>query len=240
MIIEWDVPITMDDGFVLRADVFRPDDDRAAPGPDDPWALRQGAGVPGRLPGDVEPTWRPSTPTHWPAHRTSTRTGRPSTRRSGCPTATCASAWTPAAQAAHRATSTSSRHRRPRTIYECIEWAGAQPWSNGKVGLLGISYFAINQWQVAALQPPHLAAICPWEGAHRLLPRMHPPRRHPRTCSQPAGIRCRCLRSSTASGNRRGRNPVTGEPVAGPETPDRGGTGREPRRLGRPRAGRTR
>jgi putative CocE/NonD family hydrolase len=52
-----------------------------------------------------------------------------------------------------------------RDYYECIEWAGTQPWSNGKVGLLGISYYAISQWLVAALQPPHLAAICPWEGA---------------------------------------------------------------------------
>jgi len=49
--------------------------------------------------------------------------------------------------------------------YDCIEWAGTQPWSNGRVGLLGISYYAMNQWQVAALRPPHLAAICPWEGA---------------------------------------------------------------------------
>ena len=31
-------------------------------------------------------------------------------------------------------------------------------------GLLGVSYYAMNQWQVAALQPPHLTAICPWEG----------------------------------------------------------------------------
>jgi putative CocE/NonD family hydrolase len=52
-----------------------------------------------------------------------------------------------------------------RDYYECIEWAGVQPWSNGKVGLLGISYYGVNQWQVAALRPPHLAAICPWEGA---------------------------------------------------------------------------
>jgi putative CocE/NonD family hydrolase len=50
--------------------------------------------------------------------------------------------------------------------YECIEWAGTQPWSNGKVGLLGTSYYAVNQWQVAALRPPHLAAICPWEGGN--------------------------------------------------------------------------
>ena len=51
-----------------------------------------------------------------------------------------------------------------RDLYDAIEWAGQQPWSNGKVGLLGVSYLAIKQWQVAALQPPHLAAMIPWEG----------------------------------------------------------------------------
>ena len=51
-----------------------------------------------------------------------------------------------------------------RDYYDAIEWAGVQPWSNGKVGLLGVSYLAIKQWQVAALQPPHLAAMIPWEG----------------------------------------------------------------------------
>jgi uncharacterized protein len=55
--------------------------------------------------------------------------------------------------------------REARDLYECIEWAGTQEWSNGKVGLCGISYYAMNQWQVAALRPPHLAAMCPWEGA---------------------------------------------------------------------------
>ena len=47
---------------------------------------------------------------------------------------------------------------------EAIAWAGAQPWSSGKVGLNGVSYLAISQWKVAALRPPALATICPWEG----------------------------------------------------------------------------
>ena len=51
-----------------------------------------------------------------------------------------------------------------RDFYNAIEWAAQQPWSNGKVGNLGISYFAFNQWLVASLQPPHLTAIIPWEG----------------------------------------------------------------------------
>lgn len=49
--------------------------------------------------------------------------------------------------------------------YDAIEWAAAQPWSTGKVGLLGISFYAMGQWAVASLQPPHLAAMVPWEGA---------------------------------------------------------------------------
>jgi uncharacterized protein len=57
------------------------------------------------------------------------------------------------------------RSAREMQDYYCsIEWAGQQPWSNGKVGLAGISYYAFTQWAVAALKPPHLAAIMPWEG----------------------------------------------------------------------------
>ena len=48
-------------------------------------------------------------------------------------------------------------------FYDLIEWAGVQPWSNGKVGLNGESYFGVIQWYVAALKPPHLAAIIPGE-----------------------------------------------------------------------------
>jgi uncharacterized protein len=51
-----------------------------------------------------------------------------------------------------------------RDIHDLIEWAGVQPWSNGKVGMNGVSYLAISQYKAAALRPPHLAAICPWEG----------------------------------------------------------------------------
>jgi len=47
---------------------------------------------------------------------------------------------------------------------DLIEWAAAQPWSSGKVGMSGVSYLAIVQWRIAALNPPHLAAINPWEG----------------------------------------------------------------------------
>lgn len=49
-------------------------------------------------------------------------------------------------------------------VYDVIEWAGAQPWSTGAVGLLGVSYLAMSQWKAAALRPPSLRAMCPWEG----------------------------------------------------------------------------
>lgn len=49
-------------------------------------------------------------------------------------------------------------------VYDLIEWAAAQAWSTGAVGMLGVSYLAISQWKAAALGPPHLKAICPWEG----------------------------------------------------------------------------
>ena len=48
---------------------------------------------------------------------------------------------------------------------DCVEWAGTQSWSCGRVAVMGVSYFAMNAWRVAALRPPHLAAIVPWEGA---------------------------------------------------------------------------
>lgn len=52
-----------------------------------------------------------------------------------------------------------------RDFHDSIEWAAAQVWSNGRVAVMGISYFAMNGWRVAAQRPPHLACIVPWEGA---------------------------------------------------------------------------
>ena len=49
-------------------------------------------------------------------------------------------------------------------VYDLVEWAGAQSWSTGAVGMLGVSYLALSQWKAAALRPPSLKAICPWEG----------------------------------------------------------------------------
>jgi putative CocE/NonD family hydrolase len=42
---------------------------------------------------------------------------------------------------------------------EVIEWITAQPWSNGSVGMMGISWGGFNCLQVAALKPPALKAV---------------------------------------------------------------------------------
>ncbi|MBV6659719.1 CocE/NonD family hydrolase [Pseudomonas yamanorum] len=49
-------------------------------------------------------------------------------------------------------------------VYDAVEWAAAQPWSNGRVGMSGNSQLSIMQWFGASAQPPHLAALAPWEG----------------------------------------------------------------------------
>jgi hypothetical protein len=51
-----------------------------------------------------------------------------------------------------------------RDIYEAIEWLARRPWSDGKVGMCGVSYFSIVQKRVAALRPPHLKAIFAFYG----------------------------------------------------------------------------
>jgi uncharacterized protein len=98
-----------------------------------------------------------------------------------------------------------------------VDWAGVQPWSNGKVGLSGISYYGANQWQVAAKRPAHLAAICVWEGFNDFYREMffH------------GGIYCTFGQNwydmqiksvQHGKGTRGHRSRFTGEWVSGPET----------------------
>ena len=164
MRIDWDVPVAMDDGTVLRADVFRPDDDDRHPvlmthGPyGKGLAFQEGFAGMWRV---IEAKY-PDVP-------------RGSSNRYQNWEAVDPDKWVPDGYVCVRVDSRGAGRspgyldplsaRETRDFYECVEWAGTQPWSNGKVGLLGISYYAMNQWQVAALRPPHLAAICPWEGA---------------------------------------------------------------------------
>ncbi len=54
--------------------------------------------------------------------------------------------------------------------YDTVEWAAAQPWSNGRVGMYGVSYSGMSQWAAAAARPPHLLALAPlsspWDRLH--------------------------------------------------------------------------
>tara|TARA_B110000438_G_scaffold245359_1_gene246328 strand:- start:650 stop:2407 length:1758 start_codon:yes stop_codon:yes gene_type:complete len=56
-------------------------------------------------------------------------------------------------------------YQESKDFSECIEWAAQLDYSTGKVGINGISYYGMNQWQVASLQPKSLTAMCVWEGA---------------------------------------------------------------------------
>jgi predicted acyl esterase len=164
MRIDWDVQISMDDGLVLRADVFRPIAEGRYPvilsygpyakgvafqdGYPSAWE-RMAEKHPDVAAGssNLYQSWEVVDPEKWVPHQYACV--RVDSRGAGCSPGFI-DHFSP---------------RETKDFYDCIEWAGVQPWSNGKVGLNGISYYGINQWHVASLQPPHLAAMCIWEGA---------------------------------------------------------------------------
>jgi predicted acyl esterase len=162
--IDWDVPIPMDDGLELRADVFRP----AAPG-QYPVLLSYGPYAKGLAFQDGYPSaWQKMVAEHPDVpHGSSNRYQNWEV--------VDPEKWVPEGYVCVRVDSRGCGRspgyvdhfspRETRDFHDCIEWAGMQPWSSGKVGLSGVSYYGINQWQVAALQPTHLAAMCIWEGA---------------------------------------------------------------------------
>jgi hypothetical protein len=102
-------------------------------------------------------------------------------------------------------------------FYQCIEWAGTQSWCNGRVGLLGISYYAITQWLVAGRQPPHLAAMVPWEGLGDAYRDNY---YHGGILATGVDVWYRRIVTSVqhGRGTRGPVNPLTGELVAGSET----------------------
>jgi predicted acyl esterase len=216
MQIDWDAPITMDDGLVLRADVFRPVGAGRRPvilsygpyakglalqeGYKSAW-LRMTRDYPESAQGSTNKyqNWELVDPERWvPDGYAIVRVdSRGAGRSPGY-----LEVWSP---------------REAQDLYECVEWAGTQPWSNGKVGINGISYYAMNQWHVAPLRPPHLAALCIWEGSSDYY----------RELARHGGILCDFLESWSRRqvtnvqhgvGERGPRSVVTGEPVAGPPT----------------------
>jgi predicted acyl esterase len=164
MHIDFDVPIAMNDGVVLRADVFRPLKSGRYPvlltygpyakglafqdGYPSAWE-RMVAQHPDVAAGssNLYQNWEVVDPEKWVPH--DYVCVRVDSRGCGCSPGFI-DHFSP---------------RETRDFHDCIAWAGVQDWSNGKVGLNGVSYYGINQWHVASLQPPHLAAMCIWEGA---------------------------------------------------------------------------
>ena len=218
MRIDWDVPIQMDDAVILRADVYRPTDDGRYPviltygpyakglpfqeGYPSAWD-RMAEEHPDVVAGSTNKyqNWEVVDPEKWvPDGYVCVRIDARGTGRSPG----YIDHFSP---------------RETRDFHACVEWAGVEPWSNGKVGLNGVSYYGMNQWQVASTQPPHLAAICVWEGASDWY----------RDATHHGGIVSTFwanwydMQVKTVQhglGDRGPVNPNTGELVCGPETFD--------------------
>jgi predicted acyl esterase len=214
--IDWDVPIAMDDGLVLRADVFRP-----LTAGRYPVLLTYGPYAKGLA-------FQEGYPSAWQrmAERHPDVTTGSSNKYQNWEVVD-PEKWVPDGYACVRVDSRGCGRspgyidhfspRETRDFYLCIEWAGTQDWSDGKVGLSGISYYAINQWHVASLQPPHLVAMCVWEGAADWY----------RDMTHHGGIVCTFwanwydMQVKTVQhglGTRGPKSRVTGDLVCGPET----------------------
>jgi predicted acyl esterase len=216
MRIDWDIEIPMDDGLVLRADVYRPDDDGRYP-----TILSYGPYAKG-LPFQVgyPSAWARMAEKHPDVTAGSTNAYQNWE-------VVDPEKWVPHGYACVRVDSRGTGRspgfidhfspRETKDFYDSIEWAAVQNWSDGKVGLNGISYYGINQWHVASLQPPHLSAICIWEGAADWY----------RDMTHHGGILCTFWANwydmqvktvQYGAGERAGRNPNTGDLICGDET----------------------
>jgi predicted acyl esterase len=216
MTIDWDVPIEMDDGMALRADVFRPSDEGRYP-----VIAAYGPYAKGLTFQDGYPdAWRAMTEAHPDVEAGSSN-------RYQAWEVCDPEKWVPdgyvCVRVDARGWGRSPGYIEPYAargstdFHDCIEWAASQPWSSGKVGLLGISYYAITQWLVAGTQPPHLAAMIPWEGVSDFY----------RDMFYHGGMLCQAVdtwyrRTITTVqhglGERSFRSAMTGELVTGPET----------------------
>ncbi|MGW7823608.1 CocE/NonD family hydrolase [Streptomyces puniciscabiei] len=49
-----------------------------------------------------------------------------------------------------------------RDLFDLVEWVAEQPWCDGNVGMIGISYYAMTQMEAATQRPPHLKALFPF------------------------------------------------------------------------------
>ena len=216
MKIDWDVPITMDDGVVLRADVFRPIADGRYPVIMSHGCYGKGLAVQEGYAG----VWESQ-------GRLNPEIAEGSTNKYQNWEVVDPEKWVPDGYVCIRVDSRGAGRspgymdlfslQEAKDYSICIEWAAAQPWSNGKIGLSGISYYAMNQWMVAQFKPPHLAAMLVWEGAGDFY----------LDGARHGGILCELTQNwlpgqvttvQHGAGERGARSRVTGELVAGPET----------------------
>jgi predicted acyl esterase len=204
MRIDWDVPIPMEDGIILRADLFRPIDDGKHP-----VILSYGAFGKGLAFQDGNRSAWDRMTAAFP------EVAEGSTCKYQVWEVVDPEKWVPDGYACLRIDARGAG-RSPGYL---DPWSPreTQPWCNGKVGMNGISYFAMNQWYVAQHRPPHLAAICVWEGAADWY----------REAARHGGIYCGFLdnlyprafhRVQHGLGERGLRSRVTGELVSGPPT----------------------
>ena len=163
MQIDWDVEIAMDDGLVVRADVFRPEAEGRYPVLMSYGPYAKGLPFEEGFPAQ----WKSLTAAHPEVLKGSS--GKYANWETADP-----ERWVPLGYICIRVDSRGAGRspgvidcfspREAQDFHDCIEWAAQQPWSNGKIGLAGVSYYGATQWLVAARRPPHLAAICPFEG----------------------------------------------------------------------------
>jgi predicted acyl esterase len=158
MVCEYDVPVTMRDGTKLYVDVFRPEADGnypvvlawapygKHPGADDYYAMLKGCGQSMELHSEYARFEGPD-PASW------------------CPHGYVVVSIDPRGAWGSEGVLGFMDPQEALDGYDMVEWAGTQPWSNGKVGFNGVSYLGWTQWKIASMNPPHLAAINPWEGA---------------------------------------------------------------------------
>ncbi len=216
MRIDWDMPIKMDDGLILRADIFRPTHNKKCPvilsyGP-------YGKGL----------SFQEGYKTAWEImERENPDVIRGSSNKYQNWEVVDPEKWVPDDYICIRIDSRGAGRspgfmddnnaRETKDIHLCIEWAAKQSWCNGKVGMNGISYYASNQWRAAASKPKHLAAICIWEGWND----------NYRESNRHGGIACSFRKNwlemqiktvQHGVGDRGKRSPITGETVCGPET----------------------
>lgn len=214
--IELDVPVEVRDGVTLRADIYCPREDGAYP-------VILSYGPYGKL-----QHYADGSPYAWNRMKEENPDSvQGTTNEYQVWEVVDPEKWVPDGYAVVRVDSRgagrSPGHMEPlspietQDLYECIEWAGQQSWSNGKVGLNGISYYGMNQWQVAALQPPHLAAMCIWEGSSDIYREMF---YHGGIASSFPSVwfEGRIATRQHGLGSRGPRSRINGDWVAGPET----------------------